>query len=186
MPPASAGFCASRPFTPPAESPYVLPYAVGTAHIMFQGNCSALGGHRTAFAYDFDLPMGTTIVASRAGQVTFANDQYADADNVSGHENNVFVTHDDGTVIRYTHLRQGGALVRAGERVTPGQPIGLSGNSGASSGPHLHLQAFRDGTSFDPPNSIPLTFSNADGRTQPSGELIEGERYVARAPGAGR
>lgn len=180
IPPGSTlSFCAGQSFTPPADSPYVLPYAAGTSHVMFQGNCSALGGHRQAFAYDFDLPMGTPVVASRAGIVTFANDQYADTDNVSGHENNVFVTHEDGTVIRYTHLRQGGALVRAGDKVSPGQTLGLSGNSGASSAPHLHLQAFRNGTSFDADNSIPLTFRNAEGRTRPTGELIEGERYLA-------
>jgi murein DD-endopeptidase MepM/ murein hydrolase activator NlpD len=146
---------------------------------MFQGNCSSLGGHRGTFAYDFDVPMGTPVLAARAGIVTFANDQYADTDHVSGHENNVFVRHDDGTVIRYTHLRQGGAVVGAGDMITPGLTLGFSGNSGASSGPHLHLQAFRDGTSFDAGNSIPLTFMNAIGATRPSGELIEGQAYRA-------
>jgi murein DD-endopeptidase MepM/ murein hydrolase activator NlpD len=82
-------------------------------------------------------------------------------------------------VIRYTHLRQGGAVVGAGDMITPGLTLGFSGNSGASSGPHLHLQAFRDGTSFDAGNSIPLTFRNAIGATRPSGELIEGQAYRA-------
>jgi murein DD-endopeptidase MepM/ murein hydrolase activator NlpD len=176
---AANAFCTSQAFTPAADSPYVLPWAVGDAHVMFQGNCSTLGGHRGTFAYDFDFPMGTLVLAARPGVVTFANDQYADTDHVSGHENNVFVRHDDGTVIRYTHLRQGGAIVKAGDRVDPGTPLGYSGNSGASSGPHLHLQAFRDGTSFDADQAVPLTFRNAEGATRPTGELIEGLSYLA-------
>ena len=173
-------FCSSQAFTPPAESPYVLSYVVGTTQVMFQGNCSALGGHRDTFAYDFDFPMGTLIVASRPGVVTFTNDQYADTDHTSGHENNVFIRHADGTVIRYTHLRQGGVSVSVGDMVVQGTPLGFSGNSGASSGPHLHLQLFRDGTSFNAPNSLPITFSNAQGVTRPSGELIEGQPYLSQ------
>jgi murein DD-endopeptidase MepM/ murein hydrolase activator NlpD len=177
---STGGFCSSQSFTPAAESPYVLPYVIGTTQIMFQGNCSTLGGHRDTFAYDFDLPMGTVVVASRAGTVTFTNDQYADTDHVSGHENNVFIRHDDGTVIRYTHLRQGGVTVSVGQQVLPGSPLGFSGNSGASTSPHLHLQAFLDGTSFNAPNSVPLTFRNAEGALRPTGELIEGQSYRAR------
>jgi murein DD-endopeptidase MepM/ murein hydrolase activator NlpD len=49
------------------------------------------------------------------------------------------VLHDDGSMALYAHLREGGVLVRAGERVTLGQMIGYSGSTGYSSGPHLHF-----------------------------------------------
>lgn len=177
--PLGNSFCDSLSFADPATTPYVLPWAPGSTYTMFQGNCSSLGGHRDTFAYDFDLNMGDPIYASRAGEVIVSNDQYADTDHVEGHENNVFVEHSDNTVIRYTHLMEGSAAVLVGQQVTIGDLLGLAGNSGNSSGPHLHMQGFRDRTSFNKPNAIPLSFSNAIGTTESSGELIEGNSYEA-------
>lgn len=177
--PPPASFCSMQVFTAPSASPYVLPWTVGASYTMFQGNCSTLGGHRDTFAYDFDMAMGDPISASRAGTVTFVNDEFSDDDHVEGHENNVFVQHDDGTVVRYTHLMQGSAAVLSGQMVLPGELLGLAGNSGNSAGPHLHFQVFRDGTSFDKSNAIPITFRNALGQTTTSGELLEGQLYQA-------
>ena len=83
--PASTSFCDSKVFTDPASSPYVLPWSPGSTYTMFQGNCSALGGHRDTFAYDFDLNMGDPVFASRPGEVIIANDQFSDDDHVEGH-----------------------------------------------------------------------------------------------------
>ena len=177
--PGTSSFCAGQSFTEPSSSPYVLPWEPGVSYTMFQGNCSTLGGHRDTFAYDFDLAMGDPVRASRAGVVIISNDQYSDDDHIEGHENNVFVEHDDLTVVRYTHLMQGGALVEVGQTVQPGDIVGLSGNSGNSAGPHLHFQVFRDRSSFDKDNAIPITFSNAVGQTATSGELLEGQVYSA-------
>lgn len=175
----ATSFCSLQNFTDPTASPYVLPWSPNSSYTMFQGNCSTLGGHRDTFAYDFDLGMGDPVFASRAGRVIIVNDQFSDDDHVEGHENNVFVEHADGTVIRYTHLMQGSAAVNNGQQVAQGDFLGLAGNSGNSAGPHLHFQAFRDRTSFDKPNSIPITFNNAIGQTAPSGELLEGVLYTA-------
>lgn len=171
-------FCDSAPFTPPEDSPYVLPYAVGSEYLMFQGNCFENGGHRNTFAYDFEMPMGTPILAGRAGRVIAANEQYSDDDHVSGHENNAFVRHADGTVIRYTHLQQGEVVVVAGDSVVTGQLLGLSGNSGASDRPHLHLQLFRSAL-YSGSNALPMTFRNALGDVEATGELIMGRVYGA-------
>ena len=148
---------------------------------MFQGNCSTLGGHKDTFAYDFSLGMGDPIYASRAGTAIIVNDQYSDNDHIEGHENNVFVEHDDLTVIRYTHLMEGGAMVTQGQQVLQGDLLGLAGNSGNSAGAHLHFQAFKDRTSFNKPNAIPISFSNAIGAANADGGLIEGIRYTAGA-----
>jgi murein DD-endopeptidase MepM/ murein hydrolase activator NlpD len=175
-----ASFCDQQALTPPDQSPYILPWNVGATYTMFQGNCSQLGGHRDTFAYDFDMAMGDPVLASRAGIAIIVNDQYSDDDHIEGHENNVFVQHDDATVVRYTHSMQGSAAVTVNQAIQPGDLLGLAGNSGNSAGPHLHFQAFRDRTSFDKSNAVPVTFSNALGQTTSVGELIEGERYTAQ------
>ena len=177
--PPPVSFCSTQSFTDPASSPYILPWNTGAAYTMFQGNCSTLGGHKETFAYDFDMGMGDPIFASRAGRVILVNDQYSDDDHIEGHENNVFVEHTDNTVVRYTHLMQGSAVVDVGQQVVQGDLLGLAGNSGNSSGPHLHFQAFRDRTSFNKSNAIPITFGNAVGQTAASGALIEGVLYTA-------
>lgn len=179
---AQLEFCDSSAFTPPAESPYVLPFGPGETFRMFQGNCFPGGGHRGTFAYDFEMPIGTPILAARPGFVLSANDQYADTDHTSGHENNVFVRHADGTVVRYTHMQEGGVVVAAGDSVQLGQLLGLSGNSGASDRPHLHLQLFRSAT-YRGDNALPMTFRNVIGRTRSTGELIMGESYRAAPSG---
>ena len=73
--------------------------------------------------------------------------------------NTVEVRHDDGTVGLYMHLDRGTATV--GARIAQGDAIGMSGTSGWSTGPHLHVQLQRDcGIWWC--QSIPLTFSEAD------------------------
>ncbi len=171
-------FCIAVIFPDPSTSPYVLPYPVGTSYRMFQGNCSQLGGHRDTFAYDFSHAMGDPVTVSRPGMVIIVNDNFSDDDHVEGHENNVFVEHADGTVVRYTHLMEGSAMVMVGQQVVEGDIVGLAGNSGNSAGPHLHFQLFQ-GRNFDKSNALPVAFRNAIGTTRASGELIEGQFYEA-------
>ena len=60
-----------------------------------------------------------------------------------------------------------------------GQPIGLSGDSGCSSGPHLHVALFRDRTNFDARSSLPLNYRNADGPLDPRQGLVYDALYRA-------
>jgi murein DD-endopeptidase MepM/ murein hydrolase activator NlpD len=76
---------------------------------------------------------------------------------------------------------EGGAMVTQGQQVLQGDLLGLAGNSGNSAGAHLHFQAFKDRTSFNKPNAIPISFSNAIGAANADGGLIEGIRYTAGA-----
>ena len=167
-------------FGNPDSSLYVLPYSVGKTFTVSQSYCHPFGGHKDTFAYDFNTAIGDTIVASRAGIVTFTNDQFADGDIMPGNENNVFIGHDDGTRVRYTHLMQNSVLVNVGEQVIQGQPIALSGNTGNTGNfPHLHFAAFRDNTDFGRKNTLPVNFSNAGGPLDQNRGLIESQRYLA-------
>jgi murein DD-endopeptidase MepM/ murein hydrolase activator NlpD len=84
------------------------------------------------------MPEGTPIIAARSGRVVkIENDQAGRGNDASG--NFVRVLHDDGTQGVYLHLKQGSVSVRPGQRVAVGSALGLSGNTGNSSGPHLHF-----------------------------------------------
>ena len=102
------------------------------------------------YAVDFAAPIGTPVLAARDGTVMQVESDFAQVglrrERYGGRANFVRIVHDDGTMALYAHLREGGALVRVGQRVAKGQQIGLSGNTGFTSGPHLHfcVQVNRD------------------------------------------
>lgn len=178
--PNSLQACLDRAvFGDPSASPYVLPYPAGESWQVTQSYCNPTGGHRDTFAYDFALPLGSPVTASRPGEVIIANDQFSDSDHTEGNENNVFVEHADGTVVRYTHLQQGSVVVAVGDMVVQGQIIGANGASGNTGGfPHLHFEVFRSRT-FSKANAVPVNFSNAAGPLDTRGGLISGASYEA-------
>ncbi len=93
---------------------------------------------KSRYARDIAMPEGTPIIAARSGTVVKTeNKQAGRGGDASG--NFVRVRHDDGTEGVYLHLKQGSVSVRVGQRVAVGSPLALSGNTGNSSGPHLHF-----------------------------------------------
>ena len=100
-------------------------------------------------AIDFALPEGTPIVAVREGVVMQVEADFDRAglnlEKYGGRANFIRIVHDDGSMALYAHLQPEGVQVRVGQRVRAGQRIGLSGNTGFSTAPHLHfvLQANR-------------------------------------------
>ena len=175
-PPAAA---ACGPYPAEATSPYILPYEAGTSRFMSQGNCTN-GSHRTGtpdqYAYDFLMPIGTIIIASRAGTVTRVVDTFQDNTGVPGEENVVGIRHADGSTALYFHLAQNGSMVMLDQSVEIGDVIALSGNSGNSTEPHLHFIV------GGPPGTggvgtVPITFNNTD--PHPNG-LQAGRSYTAR------
>ena len=100
-------------------------------------------GPKNKYAMDIAMPVGTPIIAARAGVVVKTeNAQSGRGNDASG--NFVRVLHDDGTMGVYLHLKQGSVSVREGQRVAVGSPLALSGNTGNSSGPHLHFVVQRN------------------------------------------
>jgi len=110
------------------------------------------------YAVDIAMPEGTPIVVSRAGQVVeVENDQDGRGNHPSG--NFVRILHDDGTMSVYLHLQRGSIKVAEGQWVRPGQPLASSGNTGRSTGPHLHFVVQRN--TGEAVESIPFRFAQA-------------------------
>lgn len=95
------------------------------------------------YAVDIGMLVGTKITAVREGVVIKTRDDYALAGVSSPYfldkANLVKILHQDGTYATYGHLLLGGVNVKVGDKVKAGQVIGLSGNTGYSTGPHLHF-----------------------------------------------
>ncbi|MNF58133.1 Murein DD-endopeptidase MepM [compost metagenome] len=108
------------------------------------------------YALDIAMPEGTPIVAARSGMVVkIENDQSGRGNNPSG--NFVRILHDDGTMGVYLHLMRGSVQVREGQQVALGERIARSGNTGNSTGPHLHFVIQRNiGLALE---SIPFDFA---------------------------
>ena len=125
-------------------SAYVLPYAVGAAFRVSQGNCSPPGdGHRDSerYAYDFDMPIMTPFVAVRAGLAVHIETSHVDGQvAATGLDNYIVIRHDDGTHLCTGHLTHDGAAIAEGASVAQGQMIGRTGNTGNTNNfPHLHV-----------------------------------------------
>lgn len=90
---------------------------------------------------DWATPVGTPIYASCGGTV-------AKAGWGSGYGYVVYINHPDGRQTRYAHLSK--VLVKVGDTVKQGEKIALSGNTGISSGPHLHFEMLINGKQVNP------------------------------------
>jgi murein DD-endopeptidase MepM/ murein hydrolase activator NlpD len=101
---------------------------------------------RAAYAIDFGVPMGTSVYAMRSGKVIAVRDIYPDTDGGVANTdrfNYTLIEHDGGYRSAYLHLQQGfnsRVGLKVGDNVNTGQLIGYSGNSGWSTGPHLHVE----------------------------------------------
>lgn len=94
---------------------------------------------------DWATPVGTSVVASSGGTVVRAGWG-------SGYGYCVYIEHPDGKVTRYGHLSK--VLVKTGQEVRQGEKIALSGNTGVSSGPHLHFEILVNGVQVNPLNYL--------------------------------
>ena len=131
-----------------------------------QGNNGITHRGRMAYAYDIATPIGTPLYAMRNGTVIGVRDKYPDTGggrSRSSKFNFLMIEHDGGYRSAYVHLQQNfNALVnlKKGDTVQAGQLIGYTGNSGWSTGPHLHVEVQR-------PKSAPPSGSRKFSKTVP-------------------
>lgn len=162
------------------DRPYRLPYALATTFPVSQAYPTSIT-HRdpsSVHAIDFVMPIGTAVYAARGGVVIdVASDFYEvglDPEVDGPRANMLRVLHDDGTMSLYAHLSWNSIRVVPGQRVERGEYLADSGNTGFSTGPHLHfaVQRNRDGTLM----SIPVEFA---GPARETVTVQAGGRYTA-------
>lgn len=126
-------------------------------------------GTRNGKHYGIDVAaaVGTTIVSAGDGKVT--KSYYS-----SSYGNVVFIRHSNGYEAVYAHMNQ--RLVKEGQQVTAGQPIGQVGNTGQSHGAHLHFEVHKGAWNFGKTNAInPLAVLG-----EPLHESVSSSSYVVQ------
>lgn len=127
--------------------------------------------------------MGVNVLAAASGVVDAVRDGVTDVavtsdnrENIKGQEcgNGIRIDHGDGWQTLYCHMRQGSPLVRVGDTVQSGQPIGLVGLSGLTNFPHVHLSVLKDGEIVDP---FAPERTEACGTAEDSGLWMESQTY---------
>jgi murein DD-endopeptidase MepM/ murein hydrolase activator NlpD len=123
---------------------YAWPFPTGVQARLSQGPGGPTHRARHArHALDFAVPEGSPVLAARAGVVVFLENRYfesgLDVQKYQQRANQVRILHEDGSMATYAHLFPASITLEPGQRVEVGERIGLSGNTGFSSGPHLHF-----------------------------------------------
>ena len=125
---------------------YIKPLSGGRASSGFGPRKAPTKGASTYHkGQDWATPVGTPIYASCGGTVKKAGWG-------SGYGYVVYIDHPDGRQTRYAHLSK--VLVKVGQSVKQGEKIALSGNTGITSGPHLHFELLINGKQVNPLNYL--------------------------------
>jgi murein DD-endopeptidase MepM/ murein hydrolase activator NlpD len=115
---------------------YILP----VSDYVFTSGYGARWG-TTHCGIDLAVPVGTEVAAAADGMVIQSGWN-------GGYGISVYLQHDDGSITRYGHMSE--TCVIVGEYVSQGEQIGLSGNTGDSTGPHVHFEIRIEDTAVDP------------------------------------
>jgi murein DD-endopeptidase len=126
---------------------------------------SLLKDRPTHEGMDFKTPVGSDVTAPRAGVVTRVNWNHA------ANGNCVEMKFGDGVLAKFLHLNEDSVTV--GQRVTAGQLLGRTGNTGRSTGPHLHYQLERGAKVVDP-----IDYHGTLRRTLPPELMVEFQTRV--------
>lgn len=129
----------------PDDAVYALPFYPDTKFTIDQGFGGAFSHHdaESNYSIDFGVPEGTPVIAARDGVVMQVEGDFrasgADAQRYGDRANYVRIVHEDGSMAVYAHLAPDSILFRPGDRIHVGNFLAKSGNTGFSTGPHLHF-----------------------------------------------
>ena len=130
------------PSIPKSDRDFLIPLS-GSEFVVCQSFDGPLTTHKhIPEAIDFCAPIGTDIVASKAGFVTLVVDgniQGGNSREFAEKSNRIFILHDDGSISTYDHLAPKSIKVRQDQFVQQGESIAKLGETGQTSGPHLHF-----------------------------------------------
>lgn len=168
---------------------YLAPFPKGTPWRVSQGENNSDGSHKpgteNAFSIDFVTDESDTekkVTAMRSGTVVKikedSNEGGPKVDSTKANE--VWVLHEDGSIAKYIHLKQGSATkagIKVGSQIKAGQGIGNYGLTGKTDGPHLHVQVDLKGLQGEEYISIAHRFQGPDG--SPVQKLQTGTESVA-------
>lgn len=186
----------------PASSKYVNPYIMGTysptstfaapggkeyisrsfgpaQQVPVAGAMTSGFGYRPSFGrmhhgVDLSLHVGDTVRAAFPGKVVLV------ANDPDGYGRYVKVKHDNGLETLYGHLSA--PLVKFGQQLAAGQPLGLGGTTGNATGPHLHFETRLNGVAVDPTNYFNFGSGKNYGRKSPTTPLNDnGTKKTATA-----
>lgn len=133
----------------PEKQGFFAKWVMPLTNIRVSSFFGALRGKRAHGGVDFSTPVNTPVMATGPGVVVASTNRY-DGDKKYGEV--VVIEHMNGFRSLYAHLNK--RSVNVGDEVAAGQPIGYSGSTGHSTGPHLHLEAFENGKRIDPQNLL--------------------------------
>ncbi len=144
------------------HEPYRAPFAVGASYRITQAYPTRFthGSPDSQFAVDIALPDGTPVYAAREGTViNLRHDSFRGAASsvMLDQANMIEILHDDGTIAVYAHLHWDSVRVQPGQHVRRGEYIADSGNTGFTTGPHLHFAVIRNAGLQSV--SVPIEFS---------------------------
>lgn len=150
------------------DQPYAPPFAPGQRFPIGQAFEGAFSHQhpQSRYAVDIGMPLGTPVHAAREGVIMDIAADFLDGGADPKYQtraNAVRVLHPDGTMAVYAHLQADSVQVRPGQRVERGAWLANSGNTGFSTGPHLHFAIQRNAEMEL--ISIPFEFAGPDGRS---------------------
>jgi len=113
--------------------------------------------YRAHLGVDYGGSVGTPIRAAGNGKVTFVGDK-------GGYGKTIEVNHDSSYKTLYAHLNGFGKGIRGGQSIKKGQLIGYMGNTGLSTGPHLHFGLYRNNVAINPVSVVKIAKNSLGGK----------------------